>query len=209
MIELTEEQFSEFYGLRKNKAGDWVKQKNWKPDFTKWVAIFSAEDDFNYDAEDGEESDWVEEVWSVAPKPFWAANGFIPDTCLGFNIPGFYECEEHKLSPKMKKTDCEQAFRKLGFQIVKNPVWGKPQEIEETKVSVAKNVEENKAWVVLEISKDGLDGQAKLCKNKAEAVKVFSKLLALNGIKPSPEHFEKQRVYVGEDRVIRMMEVSS
>jgi hypothetical protein len=61
----------------------------------------------------------------------------------------------------------------------------------------------------LEISEDGLDGQAKLCKNKAEAVKVFSKLLALNGIKPNPEHFEQQRVYAGEGRVIRMMEVST
>lgn len=99
MIDLTDEQLLEFYGLTFDEEGDEHPVKGWKPDFSKWVAILR------------------DERWCIAPEPFWDANKFIPDHCIGFEVEGFRECSEHTLDSDIENQ--EQALRDLGFQILK------------------------------------------------------------------------------------------
>lgn len=107
MVDLTNEQWMEFYGLTFNGEGDsHGPPKNWKPDFSKWVAVLSCDD---------------EEHWCIAPKPFWDANGCIPDHCIGFEVEGFWECQEHTLDSDIR--DEEQALRDLGFQVLVDVEW--------------------------------------------------------------------------------------
>lgn len=116
MIDLTPEQLYELYGYRDDDDDDdaigWTDYSNdeWKPDFSKWVAI-PQEDDC--------------EQWMIAPTIFWDANGFIPDWCIGFDVPGFYEANEHTLGPKMPPHEARQVLIALGFTIIDNPIWGR------------------------------------------------------------------------------------
>lgn len=107
MTDLTEEQWLEFYGLTFDEDGDeHGPPKGWKPDFTKWVAVLSCE---------------YEDKWCIAPKPFWDANGFVPDHCIGFQVEGFRECQEHTLESDID--DQEQALRDLGFEVLTDAEW--------------------------------------------------------------------------------------
>jgi len=93
--------------------------RNWKPDFTKWIAI----------GENG--------LWNIAPKVFWEKNSCIPDFNLNFEIIGFEEVQEHTLlyvkgmdvdwdkeqwGDGQKEIE-EKALKELGFEILENPVW--------------------------------------------------------------------------------------
>ena len=98
MIDLTDEQLLEFYGLTFDEDGDEHTVKNWKPDFSKWVA-FSRKN-----------------RWCIAPKLFWDANKCIPDHCIGFEVEGFRECSEHMLDSNIENQ--EQVLRDLGFQVL-------------------------------------------------------------------------------------------
>lgn len=121
IIDLTDEQFEELYGYNPSKEDededydepvDLQADINWRPDFSKWVAI---SDDNIQDCKG---------LWMISPKIFWDNNHFIPDWCLGFRVPGFYEAREHTLGPKMSLDNPEEALRRLGFTIIKNPMWG-------------------------------------------------------------------------------------
>ncbi len=113
MIDLTNEQWFEFYGIIIDEDGDAVyPSEQWKPDFSKWVAVLSCEDN---------------EHWCIAPKPFWEANGFIPDHCIGFDVPGFWESQEHTLDSNIE--DQEKALRDLGFNVLINAKWYSPKPI--------------------------------------------------------------------------------
>ena len=64
------------------------------------------------------------ERWCIAPKVFWGMNGYVPDWDLGFSVPGFYESQEHTLTPKMSLDNPREALLSLGFEIIDNPKWG-------------------------------------------------------------------------------------
>ena len=56
MVELTDEQWLEFYGLTFDEDGDEQGPvKGWKPDLSKWLAVLSCQD---------------KKRWCIAPKPF-------------------------------------------------------------------------------------------------------------------------------------------
>lgn len=114
MVDLTIEQLKELYGhhwVEDEGEEVWVEsaEDSWKPDFSKWVAI--PQDD-------------NPEQWAISPKVFWDANGFIPDWCIGFSVPGFYEASEHTLTPKMSQHEPRKALLAMGFTIIDDPVWG-------------------------------------------------------------------------------------
>lgn len=78
-------------------------------DFTKWVAM------------PNEYSDGDSESWFIAPEEFWNKNNFIPDDCIGFTIPGFFECSEHTIEstdPSLSVLQQAQALKDLGFKII-------------------------------------------------------------------------------------------
>jgi len=107
MVELTDEQWLEFYGLTFDEDGDEQGPvKGWKPDLSKWLAVLSCQD---------------KKRWCIAPKPFWDANACIPDHCIGFEVEGFWECQEHTLDSDIE--DQEQALRNLGFQVCADAKW--------------------------------------------------------------------------------------
>lgn len=110
MADFTDEQLFELYGLKYDEDEDeYIQVKDWKPDFSKWNAVLSKGD---------------EKRWCIVPKPFWDANGFIPDFCTGFKVEGFVECEEHKLnSYNLSLEDQEVLLRNLGFEILVEPNW--------------------------------------------------------------------------------------
>jgi hypothetical protein len=110
MIDFTDEQLFEFYGLAYDENEDELIQiKGWKPDFSKWFALLSKGD---------------EKRWCIVPKLFWNNNGFIPDFCIGFEVEGFVECQEHMLnSYELNLEDQEQLLRNLGFEILVEPKW--------------------------------------------------------------------------------------
>lgn len=110
MIDFTDEQLCEFYGLEYNENEDeYLQVKSWKPDFSKWIAILSTGD---------------EKRWCICPKLFWEANGCIPDFCIGFDVEGFGECQEHMLdSYDLSLENQEQLLRNLGFEILVDAKW--------------------------------------------------------------------------------------
>lgn len=124
MIDLTNEQFEDLYGYNpdEDEGYDYIddyidrEKSDWKPDFTKWVAIKSS-------VLDGED-DWSDRYF-ISPKLFWDNNGYIPDWCVGFSVPGFYESSEHCLGAKMDLHRPRHSLEALGFTIIDNPVWGR------------------------------------------------------------------------------------
>lgn len=127
MIDLTEQEWLELYGIDNEDR----KIRGFKPDFTKWVAIpVDMNEDGDYDDYDDDELAELgvdinrNSHWHIAPKVFWERNGFIPDSCIGFEVPGFYECQEHKLEANEETENPKQQLKQLGFEIIDNPVWG-------------------------------------------------------------------------------------
>lgn len=111
MIDLTNDQWREFYGLEFDENGDTDgAPRGWKPDFTKWVAVLW---------EENTEDSW----WCIAPKPFWGANRCIPDHCIGFEVPGFWESTEHTLDSENDLLDQEEALKQLGFEVMRDAEW--------------------------------------------------------------------------------------
>jgi hypothetical protein len=106
-MDLTDEQWGEFYGLSPDEDGDFViKIEDWKPDFTKWVAVLSCEDGGQ---------------WCLAPKPFWEANRYVPDHCLSFKVLGFREVKEHTIESDSNEPDMvneKQVLKDLGFEVL-------------------------------------------------------------------------------------------
>lgn len=108
-MDFTKEQIAEFYGITYEGNRE-VNIPNWKPDFTKWVAVKRYEDDGEVD-------------WCISPKVFWEAKRCIPDHCISFRVPGFYEAAEHELLPCDPAIDEEEALRSLGFEVITDPKW--------------------------------------------------------------------------------------
>lgn len=73
-------------------------------DFSGWVAM-----------EDPCQDEW--KSWLISPRVFWKEEDCIPDWCMGFEVPGFWECCEHTLDTD--EEDPEAVLRALGFEIVK------------------------------------------------------------------------------------------
>lgn len=109
MIDLTDEQLFEFYGLVYDENEDeYLQTDGWKPDFSKWFVILSID----------------EKRWCMCPKPFWEVNGCIPDFCIGFKVEGFGECQEHMLdSYELSLENQGQLLRNLGFEILVDAKW--------------------------------------------------------------------------------------
>lgn len=112
MIDLTDAEWNEFYGLTFDEDGeDWLPL-GYQPDFTKFVAVPHIDQDD------------CEGLWCIAPKVFWENNACIPDWESGFKIPGFRECMEHTFEPSEGVEGIEaSALRLLGFEVIEDPDW--------------------------------------------------------------------------------------
>lgn len=75
-------------------------------DWSGWIAVLTEED--GGDAR-----------WCVAPKDFWEANHYVPDTCLERVPRHFFECQEHTLDSSRSLPEQERLLRLYGFEIVK------------------------------------------------------------------------------------------
>jgi hypothetical protein len=73
-----------------------------------WVALKHKDDDF------GE--------WSISPKDYFLANGYIPDMKSQLVISGMDEVSDHTLLAK-DGSDGKQLLLDAGFEILENPVW--------------------------------------------------------------------------------------
>ena len=103
MIDLTKEQWAEFYGITFDSRGNQESIPGWKPDFSKWYALWDADED----------------CWFISPKVFYDNNKCIPDHCITFEVPGFYEGMEHALMSENLTfyEEQEQQLIDLGFKL--------------------------------------------------------------------------------------------
>lgn len=111
MIDLTDAEMQELYGLVIDEDGDDWLPRNYATDFSKFVAMPHFDEDYKG-------------KWCIAPKVFWENNACIPDWSTGFNVPGFRECCEHTFEPLEGVDGIEVSeLRLLGFEVLENPVW--------------------------------------------------------------------------------------
>ena len=60
--------------------------------------------------------------WSISPKAYFLANGYIPDMESKLSINGMDEVNDHTLLAK-DGSDGRQLLLNAGFEILENPVW--------------------------------------------------------------------------------------
>jgi hypothetical protein len=113
MPDLSEKEYQKIYGLYFDKNGDERYCKNFELDYSDWYAVKSNSEYDNIDQE---------LLWYFVPKKFWDMNKYIPDSCLGHEIPGFVEACEHEL--EYVGEGCpKEAFKRLGVEIIEEPDW--------------------------------------------------------------------------------------
>lgn len=88
-----------------------LEKSEGKGQFTDWVAVLYEEDG--------------DPRWCIAPQDFWDEHHYVPDDCIEFNVPGFFEAAEHVLRPLDTLSIEEQgeALSKLGFKVLKDVHW--------------------------------------------------------------------------------------
>lgn len=104
--------FDELSGLIESIIGS--VEKSPQDQFTGWVAVLFK---------DSEE--YGEARWCIAPQDFWDEHHYVPDDCIEFKVPGFFESAEHTLRPLDNLSIEEQceALGKLGFKVLKGARW--------------------------------------------------------------------------------------
>lgn len=105
--------FDELSGLIESIIGSSEKSEG-KGQFTDWVAVLFKDNE-----------EYGEARWCIAPQDFWDEHHYVPDDCIEFNVPGFFESAEHTLRPLDNLSIEEQgeALGKLGFKVLKDAKW--------------------------------------------------------------------------------------